>query len=106
MRKQTKIKRTRRFRRKKGTRRRKYMKGGEAFETTNGHQNAVINTYGLGNRTIDFLDLWKQVHRVSIYPNLNNMGTFIVNGDRESVWLFFKFLESPDYLVNNMRNVQ
>jgi hypothetical protein len=82
------------------------MKGGEAFETTNGHQNAVIRTYGLENKTIDFLDSWKQVHRVSIYPNNMKMGTFIVNGDRESVVLFFKFLESPDYLVNNMRIVQ
>jgi hypothetical protein len=106
MRKQVKSKRTRRFKRKNGTRRRKYMKGGGEWETTNGHQNAVIRTYGLANKTIDFLDTWNRVHRVSIYPNNMNMGTFIVNGDEESVWLFSKFVESPDYLVNNMRIVQ
>ena len=105
MRKQTKIKRTKRFRKKRGTRRRKYMKGGEAIETTNGHQNAFIREYGLANRTIEFLDNWRQIHRVSVYPNNRNMGTFIINGDKESLRLFLTFLEAPAYLVNNMRIV-
>lgn len=106
MRKQTKIKRTRRFRKKRVTRRRKYLKGGAAVETQNGHQNAMINTYGLENKTIEFITHHGAIHKVSIYPS-NNMGTFyVVDNDDISAWTFLHYLQMPNYWnENNIRIV-
>ena len=102
MRKQTKIKRTRRLRRKKGTRRRKYTKGGGVFETQNGHQNAMIRTYGLENKTVEFIGNDGTIHKVSIYPNPNTFGTFnIVDNNNISAWTFLQYLQMPKYLNEN-----
>jgi hypothetical protein len=102
MRKQTKIKRTRRFRKKKGTRRRKNMKGGAVLETQNGHQNAMIKTYGLQDKTIEFIDSKGTVNKVSIYPNPHTFGTFnIVDDNNISAWTFLQYLQMPNYFNDN-----
>jgi hypothetical protein len=106
MRKQTKIKRTRRLRRKKGTRRRKNMKGGGVFETQNGHQNAMIRTYGLENKTIEFIDHNGTINKVSIYPNPHTFGTFnIVDNNNKSAWTFLQYLQMPNYFTDNNSRV-
>ena len=102
MRKQTKIKRTRRFRKKKGTRRRKNMKGGAVLETQRGHQNAMINTYGLSDKTIEFIDSKGTINKVSIYPNPHTFGTFnIVDDNNISAWTFLQYLQMPNYFNEN-----
>lgn len=106
MRKQTKIKRTRRFRKKRVTRRRKYLKGGAALETQNGHQNAMIKTYGLENKTIEFITPDGAVHKVSIYPNPYTFGTFnIVDNDDISAWTFLHYLQIPNYFNENNNRI-
>jgi len=106
MRKQTKIKRTRRFRKKKGTRRRKYTKGGGVLETQNGHQNAMIRTYGLENKTIEFIGTDGTIHSVSIYQNPHTFGSFnIVDNNDTSAWTFLHYLQMPRYFNENNSRV-
>lgn len=106
MRKQAKIKRTRRFRKKKGTRRRKNMKGGAVLETRNGAENAMIKTYGLENKTIEFIGHDGTIHSVSIYPNPHTFGSFnIVDNNDTSAWTFLQYLQMPNYFNENNSRV-
>jgi len=82
------------------------MKGGAVLETQRGHQNAMINTYGLSDKTIEFIDSKGTINKVSIYPNPHTFGTFnIVDDNNISAWTFLHYLEMPNYFNENNSRV-
>lgn len=65
----------------------------------------MIKTYGLDNKTIEFITPDGAVHKVSIYPS-NNMGTFyVVDNDDISAWTFLHYLQMPNYFNENNNRI-